>query len=148
MGFLDSVGNLFSSGTGGNSTFGNILGSLAVGSQIFSNYNQSKNADKVAEANTAFTQQKFDEDKRQFDLNYQLALQKLAQGGGGGGGGGGGAAIAAQMAAKRAELIQAAYKQLADNALQGRTAEAGQLNNLLTGINQVLLQRPNGALVR
>lgn len=125
---FDSGTDTSSSGGGGGLFGGNFLGSLALGGlSALSNYGTiHSNAQQQASVN-ALAQQKFNEDKRQFDLNYALAQQKLAQGGGGGGGGGGAAAAALAFAKQKA--LADAYNNAALTALRGgEGASQGFLN--------------------
>lgn len=124
MGLFDSLGESFGSG--------NFLGSLVLGGLgALSQYGALQGQKQQQDTANKLAQEKFAEEKRQFDLQHALALQKLAQGGGGGGGGGGGA----ELALARQKALADAYNMAGAGALKGSDQLANnylQVANLLT----------------
>ncbi len=140
MEFLDSLGSLFE-----DTSFSDVLGGLNTGAQILGNFNKNEATKEANQSTLDYNNAKLAEEKRQFDMTHALKQLQLSQGSGGGGGGSG---VAAQLAIQRSNLLKAAYENASRLALEGRTGEAQQLNNILQGMNQVLLTRPQGAMVR
>lgn len=141
MGFFDG---LFGGGStdasaaagagGGGFSWGSLAGPLIISSLgALSQYGSLKGQKEQQGLANKLAQDKFAEDKRQFDLNYALAQQKLAQGGGGGGGGG----DAAALALARQKALADAYNLAASGSLKGSDQVA---NNYLAVAN--LLTKP------
>ena len=133
MGFWDSI---TSEGMFGNQgAAGSILGGLGTAAQIYQLYqnNQQQQDDKAA--TIGYKDAELAEQKRQFDLKYQLEQQKLAQAGGGGGGGGG-AGVAAQVQAAHSRAIQGAYDSMIGAVETGRGGEAAVLSDMIDKIQK------------
>lgn len=131
-GLFGSSGDSAPSAGGGGFSWGSLAGPLILGGvSALSQYGSLKGQKEQQSLQNQLAQDKFAEDKRQFDLNYQLALQKLAQGGGGGGGGG------AELAFARQKALADAYNLAASGSLKGSDQVA---NNYLAVAN--LLTKP------
>ncbi len=128
------MGSLF----GNQGAVGSVLGGLGTAAQIYQLYQGSQKEDRQTQTSNQYAADKLAEERRQFDLNYQLAQQKLAQGGGGGGGGGGNAAasLAAQIQAAHSRAIQGAYDSLIGAVSEGRTREASVLTGLIDRVQK------------
>lgn len=132
MGFFDNLWGGGDSSGGGGSALGNIFGAIQTGASIYNQYNQNQNSQNQIKQTNQLAQDKFAEEKRQFDLQHQLALAKLGMGGGGGGGGGG--PDPRQM---RSTAMQNAYQQIIDASLTGRSAEAAALSKIVDQLQKV-----------
>jgi hypothetical protein len=129
-GFFDEFFNTKSPGF----DIGDLGGVAQLGLQTYNMFNQGQQADRANQAATEANAQTAAEDKRRWDLNYQLQLAKLNQGGGGGGGGGAGP----DLKTPRAQLLSNAYTNAATLAQNGRQAEAEQLKNLTDQLTAIL----------
>lgn len=114
----------------------NILGALAVGSQIWGNYKNEERSQEAAGSLQDFKAQELAENRRQFDLTYQLQQAKLAQGAGGGDPNAA-AALALQAKTAKSRAMQGAYQSLIEATLAGRHGEAQMLSRLVDQLQNV-----------
>lgn len=138
-GLMGDISDLFNMGlnsgtnpapdTGGGFSWGNMLPTLVLsGMNALGQYGGLKAQKDQQKLTNQLAQEKFAEEKRQFDLQHALALQKLAQGGGGGGGG-------AAAALARQKALSEAYQMAGASALKGSDQLSNnylQVANLLT----------------